>query len=229
MFHIEWRNLSEAYAFFGNSLLAPMTQTSSVGLDRTFWEAFPDFGSADVRAAAEACAGFARKAQAACEAEGKDAVERCAVEYTKLFIGPPKPAAAPWETMYRDAKAQIGFGGPTIQMRALLREAGLAVSNDNRQYEDHMGLELLFLSTLCARMSEAASGSGCSASDDAELVPTAEFVARFVDEHPLGWIADFQEAVAASRPGCYFDHLLAVASAVLRGHRAALAHIIEEA
>ena len=219
MFHIEWRGLSEAYAFLGNSLLAPMTQTPTAGLDPAFWEAFPDFGSADVRAVADACAGFARKTRAAFETEEKDAVERCAVEYTKLFIGPPKPAAAPWETMHRGAKAEIGFGGPTIQMRALLSDAGLAVSNENHQYEDHMGLELLFLSTLCARAADAQNAGDSDGAEGADIA----FIAQFMDDHPLGWIADFRAAVAAAKPGGYFDHLLAVADTLLHKHRAAIA------
>ena len=40
---IPWKILSEAYAFIGNSLLKPMTMTSTVGLDPAFWEAFPSF------------------------------------------------------------------------------------------------------------------------------------------------------------------------------------------
>ena len=36
---IPWKILSEAYAFIGNSLLKPMTMTSTVGLDPAVWEA----------------------------------------------------------------------------------------------------------------------------------------------------------------------------------------------
>ena len=50
---IPWKILSEAYAFIGNSLLKPMTMTSTVGLDPAFWEAFPSF---DDEAVAEAVA-----------------------------------------------------------------------------------------------------------------------------------------------------------------------------
>ena len=43
---IPWKTLSEAYAFIGNSLLKPMTMTSTVGLDPAFWEAFPSHARA---------------------------------------------------------------------------------------------------------------------------------------------------------------------------------------
>lgn len=52
---IPWKTLSEAYAFIGNSLVKPMTMTSTVGLDPAFWEAFPSF---DDEAVAEAVAAW---------------------------------------------------------------------------------------------------------------------------------------------------------------------------
>ena len=52
----EWQTLSEAYAFLGNSLLKPMSQTSDAGLSPEFWEAFPTFGSNAVACAAAECA-----------------------------------------------------------------------------------------------------------------------------------------------------------------------------
>ena len=146
---VSWKELSEAYAFVGNSLLKPMTQTSDVGLDPAFWEAFPTFGSSEVAGVCAALAAYALAAREAAASDGRDAVECCAVEYTRLFVGPPRPAAAPWETMYRGGAAvggaTVGFGQATFEMRALLREAGLEVKNENNQYEDHIGIELLYL------------------------------------------------------------------------------------
>ena len=147
---IPWKTLSEAYAFIGNSLLKPMTMTSTVGLDPAFWEAFPSFDDEAVAEAVAACARYAEGAVQRAEA-GEDEPQRAAVEYTKLFVGPPSPAAAPWETMYRGENVTVGFGQATFEMRELLREAGLEVRNVNNQYEDHLGIELLYLSSLCAR------------------------------------------------------------------------------
>ena len=138
---IPWKTLSEAYAFIGNSLLKPMTMTSTVGLDPAFWEAFPSFDDEAVAEAVAACARYAEGAVQRAEA-GEDEPQRAAVEYTKLFVGPPSPAAAPWETMYRGKNVTVGFGQATFEMRELLREAGLEVRNVNNQYEDHLGIEL---------------------------------------------------------------------------------------
>ncbi|WP_165056512.1 MULTISPECIES: molecular chaperone [unclassified Adlercreutzia] len=151
----DWQTLSAAYAFIGNSLLTPMNQTSHEGADPEFWVSFPDFADGAVRAAADNLSEWARRAGEA----GEDAaVQKAAVEHTHLFVGPPKPAAAPWEAFHRgSSEVSVGFGQATYEMRALLREAGLELSGPSNQYEDHMGVELLLLSELCRRAAEAAS------------------------------------------------------------------------
>ena len=65
--------LAQAYAFLGNSLLRPVTQTADVGLDPAFWEAFPTFGDEGVAHAVRACAEFAHEARAREAAGGGDA------------------------------------------------------------------------------------------------------------------------------------------------------------
>ena len=208
---MDYEQMADALAFCGNSLLAPMTQTASVGLDQAFWKAFPTFGSVQVAQASQACAVWAREFCTRCDAAGQDAVTRCAVEYTQLFVGPPRPAAAPWETSYHAAAAgsdsAVGFGQATFEMREALREAGLQLSNENHQYEDHMGIELLLLSELCRRA--AAGGRDANAAD------AAAKIAAFATEHPAAWVGAFRAKVTASVPEGYFANLLGVVAALL--------------
>ena len=136
--------LADAYAFIGNSLLKPMSMTEAVGLDAAFWEAFPDFEDEGVSVAKEELIEWA---DTQTDKDSGQAVEDVSVEYTRLFIGPPSPAAAPWETMYDEA---------------LLR------------------------------------------------------VKRFVAEHPLKWIGDLKENVAAAFPDGYIVRLLTLATACLK-------------
>lgn len=226
-----WQTLSEAYAFLGNSLLAPMSQTSAVGLDPEFWRAFPDFGDAGVSDAAAGCLGYAEGAVARAE-EGANVVQDASVEYTKLFIGPPSPSAAPWETMYR-SDTNVGFGEATFQMKALLKNAGLEVKNENHQYEDHMGIELLYLSELCRRraMQDAGGRDAASASDKPadgaeDLACASESdasVFTFIEAHPLSWIDTFHARIVETFPEGYFANLTALAAAILRFHTKAIA------
>lgn len=204
-----WTDYAEALAFVGNSLLAPMNQTGTVGLEPAFWESFPSFDDVHVAVALEACEAYAAAAQQLA-AEGGNSVQQASVEYTKLFVGPPRPAAAPWETMYRPGSegATVGFGQATFEMRALLREAGLEVSNENNQYADHIGIELLYASVLCERLAQA--------DDDAEARDElVEKLKGFADEHPLAWIGKLQAAVAAVEPAGYIAALLELGRALL--------------
>ena len=202
-------NYAEALAFVGNSLLAPMNQTGTVGLEPEFWEGFPGFGDARVSEALEGCGSYARDAQAFAD-EGGDAVQRASVEYTKLFVGPPHPAAAPWETLHRAEGATVGFGEPTFAMQRLLRDAGLEVSNENNQYADHIGIELLYASVLCTRAAEAVE-----ACDAGALSGLEEQLAAFAKDHPLGWIDRLSTAVGEAEPNGYIARLLALAKALL--------------
>lgn len=214
----EWQAFAEAHAFVGNSLLKPMTQTAPAGIDPAFWEAFPAFEDAGVAAAAAAC-GRAAAAIAECAGSAEAAIERVAVEYTHLFVGPPSPAAPPWETFYRGGEAgsaTVGFGEATFEMRRLLREAGLELRNENRQYEDHLGIELLYLSELCRRQAQEVGECGEGDAEPAEsravepAAPAAPAVCVFIEQHPLAWIDALRTRVAQERPDGYFAPLLAL-------------------
>ena len=193
----EWRDISEAFAFVGNSLLEPMSKTGDIALDPSFWRRFPTFGNPGVGEATEACEQWALKASSS-----PDPVRATSAEFAKLFLGPPRPAAAPWETLYVEGNDGYGFGKPTFEMRDLLRSSGVALSNANNQYEDHMGIELLYLSLLC---SGAAEGNA-----------DAEGQARsFALAHPLAWIGQLQEKVNEAIPSGYIACLLGLAHALL--------------
>lgn len=120
--------LARALAFVGNSFLAPMSQTFDAALDRAFWAAFPDFGSEEAACALDGLFAWAAEGENAPRAERVRAVS---VEYARLFIGPPEPAVAPWESFYVQEGVTNGFGEPTFRMRERLRQAALEVSNEN--------------------------------------------------------------------------------------------------
>ena len=202
----EATQLSQLYAFLGNSLLKPMSQTETIGLKPEFWAGLPSFGSDSVSHTLDELFAFAQAVEKRAS-EGEDVVTEVSVEYTRLFIGPPSPAAPPWETYYpehEEREVNCGFGEATFDMRRRLREVGLSVQNENHQYEDHMGIELLYLSVLCKR---AASGES-----------TSEDVCAFIEEHPLAWIGRFKDKVAAAAPGGYYQLLLELAQATMTWH-----------
>lgn len=206
----EWMVASQLYAFLGNSLLSPMSRTESVGLDPAFWRELGGLLDGALADSAESLASWAERASA--DAARSEAVQRVSVEFTKLFVGPPKPAAAPWESANGPVDSHVGFGEATFAMRERLRALGLELCNENNQYEDHVGIELLYLSELCRRASEEPSGAAaCDAA-----APDAEEIASFIREHPLAWVPCLREKVAASQPEGYFIRLLDVVLALLK-------------
>ncbi|MBQ9021750.1 MAG: molecular chaperone TorD family protein [Eggerthellaceae bacterium] len=215
--YVEWQAYAESFAFFGNSLFGTMRRTPKVSFRKNFWSKFPTFGSDTV---SDACA--AMEACVAKMGSVEDPTAQIAAEYELLFVGSPKPAAAPYESLYRSEKggeASIELAsdsissdeGPSqsaLEMRELLHSAGLELKNVNNQPEDHMGIELLFLSVLCTRIAQG---------DVPDAVPAEpEDVLHFIEAHPLAWVDAFGEAVAAAAPGGYFDCMLGITSALLK-------------
>lgn len=205
----DWKNCAEAFAFLGNSLLAPMSKTPPVGLDPEFWTLFPSFDDDNVASAIEACTAYAQDAQAYI-AESGNAVQRASVEYTKLFLGPPRPAAAPWETVQLSNGTAVGFGEPTFEMQRLLRDIGLEVSNENNQYADHIGIELMYISVLCEHACSAADSQ-----DNETLERIATQIGEFATKHPLAWIDELIADVKAAEPDGYIIGILRLAKALL--------------
>ncbi len=202
-----WARRARRFAFLGNSLLAPMAADAAVGLDEAFWGGFAagEPESPPMARALGRLEDYARAARAG-GAPLADAVRRVNVEYARLFIGPPKPAAPPWETMYAQPGqvGEIGFGRATVAMQGLLAEAGLALAGESNQYADHLGIELLYLSELCRRRAAAADGA------DAE-----GRLLTFAREHPAAWAPAFRDQVAAAAPGGYYAPLADLVVALL--------------
>jgi len=70
-------------------------------------------------------------------------------DYTRLFIGVGNVLAAPWESVYLNEERLV-FQEQTLQVRNWYRRFGLEAEKIYQEPDDHIGLELLFLSQLAA-------------------------------------------------------------------------------
>jgi len=70
-------------------------------------------------------------------------------DYTRLFNGPGKVLAAPWESIYFGDDRLI-FQQRTLEVRAWYQRLGLEAERIHQEPDDHIGLELMFLSHLAA-------------------------------------------------------------------------------
>ena len=167
-------------AIAGNALLTPPLQAgaqSAAIFDARLWEELAACEDAEVANAVDKLVKYLdgrEEAQAASrEAQTgvctlnagdgasniDDRVQRASVEFAHLFVGPPKPAVAPWETFYRQQGCAVGFGEATHQMRTALRDNGLELAQAGRQYEDHMGIELCWQANYAAEQVKARIGA----------------------------------------------------------------------
>ncbi|MDO8726928.1 MAG: molecular chaperone TorD family protein [Candidatus Methanoperedens sp.] len=71
-------------------------------------------------------------------------------EYTRLFIG-PVPAMFPYESRYMDGSI---MGKSLIKIKEKYRQAGLKISQDYHEPEDHIAVELGFMGHLCREKSD---------------------------------------------------------------------------
>ena len=110
-------------------------------------------------------------------------------DYTRMFIGPGKVPAPPWESIYRDPD-HLYFSQETQEVRNAYRMHNLLPKDLGHQPDDHLGLELDFLHKLC----EAARDKAKMA-DETGLVEILKDQKAFLDEHLLRWVPDWARDV----------------------------------
>lgn len=213
-----WHAYAEACALLGNELLEPMNRSGRTAcLDPALWEAMPRPENSEAHHGLDRLIAYAREAKADTDA-ATDAAHpgtlAASVEYTHLFIGPPSPAASPWETAYvgEDEHPAL-YGRPTVHMRRLLAQEGLQLAGEGNQLEDHIGVELLYLSVLCEKTGQA-TGRGAGAASATKAL--ARRIAQFAKEHPLSWIGAFRQRIDAARPNGYYSALVEYAHGLLK-------------
>ena len=107
-----------------------------------------------------------------------------AEDFTRLFFGPGTALAPPYESMYV-GKEKILFDTSTLEVRDFYRKLGFGIKALNQMPDDHIGLELAFLSRLCGL-------SGTARRDDQNM---AHSIACFLNDHTLRWGDRFADLV----------------------------------
>lgn len=115
-----------------------------------------------------------------------DEDDRLRSEYTRLFLGPEKLPAPPWESVYVNGEPLL-FQESTLVVREAYRRSGYVSAGYPREADDHVAIELDFMATLAAKTCEAAAG------DRGAL----EAQRAFLEEHLLAWIDSFAERLGS--------------------------------
>lgn len=106
-------------------------------------------------------------------------------DYNRLFVGPGKVLAPPWESVYATTDRLI-FQEQTIQVRNWYRRFGLEAEKLYHEPDDHIGLELSFLAHLASLSLQALESQ-----DEPEFLRLINAQRDFLKEHLLQWCFDW--------------------------------------
>ncbi len=143
-------------------------------------------------------------------AEGTDeeeALRALEVEYNRLFVGPARPPAPPYESLYRDPGGLVM--GPSAQaVQARYTEAGFAMAPDHRDLPDHVAAELAFMA--------------CLAAEGEATWPWQQRAAAFLTQHLAVWLPLFCQRVRAAGRHPFYPALADLTEAVIQWDTARL-------
>ncbi len=113
-------------------------------------------------------------------------------DYLRLFIGPGKVIAPPWESVFFNEARQT-FQEQTLQVRNWYRRFELEPEKIYHEPDDHIGLELTFVAHLANQALLA-----LDAGDQAKSKTLIEARKEFLVEHLLKWAFAWCELVTKS-------------------------------
>lgn len=169
--------------------------------------------------------GLAHQVEAARTADGESCVRACearlfehlrgyagadlkelrrtiATEYAELFVGPRKPLAPYYESIYLGANPRL-FADVTMRVREAYRDQGFEVDRYAQVPDDHIGYELAFMGEMCMREAAAHEAGDRRAAIDCQVVQCnflslhlGVWAGFFADRVQAAWCADYYAAWA---------------------------------
>jgi len=154
------------------------------------------------------------------EAKDHNYMEGLNTEYTRLFIGPVKLVAPPWESIYRGKESML-FQESTLAVRGFYKSFGLKPEGYPHVADDSLPLELAFMSKLAERSLEALK------SDNKEqLLFNLKGSLNFLDAHLLVWIPKFLECMVEAPSDMLYPQMSLVLSEFIKKDKEVLEEII---
>jgi TorA maturation chaperone TorD len=142
-------------------------------------------------------------------------------DYTRLFIGPDKLPAPPWESVYL-SRDRLLFQKQTMQVRRIYRKFGYIPSNHPHEADDHLGLELDFMFRLASRTKEDIDQKEFNSALD-----LLQEQSSFLEEHLLAWVPSFVEDVLESAETLFFQGMAKILQGYLKQDRGLIDEITE--
>jgi len=108
--------------------------------------------------------------------------EELEVDFNRLFVGPGRLLAPPWESVYRGVDRML-FDHHTLAVRQAYARFGLQTSQRGGEPDDHLGLEFLFLGHLCEQGHQAEMDGDHVTADTIQVARR-----QFLADHMSHWI-----------------------------------------
>jgi len=154
-------------------------------------------------------------------ADSKELVDTLHWEYTRLFIGPDKLPAPPWESVY-SSRERLLFQKPTSEVRRAYRKFGYIPSNFPHEADDHLGLELDFMFRLASSTKEDTDQKKFDSALD-----LLKEQSTFLEEHLLKWVPRFVEDVLSSTKTPFYQGMAKVLQGFLEQDQNLIAELTE--
>jgi TorA maturation chaperone TorD len=119
----------------------------------------------------------------------EEAFDAIRFDYTRLFIGPGKVLAPPWESVYFNETRSI-FQEKTLEVREWYCRFGLESVKIRKEPDDHIGLELNFLAHLAGQAAAA-----LEAQNQPEYESLLDAQRQFANQHLFAWFGGWFKLV----------------------------------
>jgi len=150
-------------------------------------------------------------ALAASLAEGAESMREMHDDYRRLFLGPEQVLACPYESVYLNEE-HLTFGSQTLAVREWYSRYGLRAPAAGREPDDHIGLELVFVSHLCMLALDFAERG-----DDQSVTDTCFALREFLNEHLLLWSDECLDHMLANAQTQFYQGVGLLTQGILRG------------
>lgn len=119
-------------------------------------------------------------------------------EYTKLFIGPNKLVSPPWESVYV-TKERLLFQESTLEVRRAYVAEGVIPAEYPHVADDHISLELNFLSVLANNALEAYVELR-----EEDYLHNINATIDFIEKHLGKWLPEYTESIVGDVPNSLY-------------------------
>jgi len=140
-------------------------------------------------------------------------------DYIRLFIGTQRVLAPPWESVYR-SEWRLVMQKSAYEVHAAYLEAGFGQKGSQKEPDDHIGLELEFLSRLSLRAAESLEQHRTE-----EATRDMMLRQRFLEEHLLAWISPFVDDVQKYAETSFWKYVARLTLQVARTDAALLKRV----